>query len=168
MQRGLYLAPFDELADPRLLAELLSVEAFNTLLEAQVLVEEWRIEYNTSGPTAPSADRTPTAYAKSRTANQHAPDPVDQQPGSGQPRTGLTLGTSWSHCCQVGTWSFYWPCHPRAMSSAHEFPESTLGWGLLGQRLCCAVVVDVVGPAGMPAGPDHSWPGAQQDADGLG
>jgi putative transposase len=50
MQRGLYLAPFDELADPRLLAELLSVEAFNTLLEAQVLVEEWRIEYNTLRP----------------------------------------------------------------------------------------------------------------------
>jgi putative transposase len=31
----------------RLRDELLVVEAFNSLLEAQVLVEDWRIEYNT-------------------------------------------------------------------------------------------------------------------------
>jgi hypothetical protein len=31
------------------------VEAFDTLLEAGVLLEDWRIEYDTSGPTAPSA-----------------------------------------------------------------------------------------------------------------
>jgi hypothetical protein len=29
---------------------LLGVEAFTTLLEAQVLVEDWRIEYNTIRP----------------------------------------------------------------------------------------------------------------------
>jgi putative transposase len=39
----------------RLRDELLAVEAFTTLLEAQVLVEDWRMEYNTSGPTAPWA-----------------------------------------------------------------------------------------------------------------
>jgi len=38
----------------RLRNELLAVEAFSTLLEAQVLVEDWRIEYNTLRPTAPS------------------------------------------------------------------------------------------------------------------
>jgi putative transposase len=30
--------------------ELLAVGAFSTLLEAQVLVEDWRIEYNTVRP----------------------------------------------------------------------------------------------------------------------
>jgi len=30
----------------RLRDELLAIEAFNTLLEARVLVEDWRIEYN--------------------------------------------------------------------------------------------------------------------------
>jgi hypothetical protein len=39
----------------RLRDELLAVEAFNTLLEARVLVEDWRIEYNTVRPTAPPA-----------------------------------------------------------------------------------------------------------------
>jgi putative transposase len=34
----------------RLRDELLAVEAFNTLLEARVLVEDWRIEYNTVRP----------------------------------------------------------------------------------------------------------------------
>jgi putative transposase len=33
--------------------QLLAVEAFTTLLEARVLVEDWRIEDNTVGPTAP-------------------------------------------------------------------------------------------------------------------
>jgi transposase InsO family protein len=34
----------------RLRDELLAVEAFNTLLEARVLVQDWRIEYNTVRP----------------------------------------------------------------------------------------------------------------------
>jgi transposase InsO family protein len=34
----------------RLRDERLAVEAFNTLLEARVLVEDWRIEYNTVRP----------------------------------------------------------------------------------------------------------------------
>jgi putative transposase len=34
----------------RLRDELLAVEAFTSLLEAQVLVEDWRIEYNTLRP----------------------------------------------------------------------------------------------------------------------
>ena len=35
--------------------ELLAVEAFSSLLEVQVLVEDWRIEYDTSDPTVPLA-----------------------------------------------------------------------------------------------------------------
>jgi putative transposase len=39
----------------RLRDELLAVEAFNTLLEAQVLVEDWRIDTTPSGRTVPWA-----------------------------------------------------------------------------------------------------------------
>jgi hypothetical protein len=42
--------PYVESFGGRLRDELLSVEAFNTLLEARVLVEDWRIEYNTLRP----------------------------------------------------------------------------------------------------------------------
>jgi putative transposase len=47
--------PYAESFGGRLRDELLAVEAFTTLLEAQVLVEDWRTEDNTTGPTAPWA-----------------------------------------------------------------------------------------------------------------
>jgi putative transposase len=50
--------------------ELLAVEAFNTLLEAQVLVEDWRIEYNTLRPHSALGYLTPTDYANAWTTNQ--------------------------------------------------------------------------------------------------
>jgi transposase InsO family protein len=56
----------------RLRDELLAVEAFNTLLEAQVLVEDWRIEYNTVRPHSALGYRTPAQYAQARTINQPA------------------------------------------------------------------------------------------------
>lgn len=34
--------------------ELLNIEEFGSLTEAQFLTEEWRIEYNTYRPTRPS------------------------------------------------------------------------------------------------------------------
>jgi putative transposase len=54
----------------RLRDELLAVEAFTTLLEAQVLVEDWRIEDNTVRPHSALGYLTPTDYAKTWTANQ--------------------------------------------------------------------------------------------------
>jgi putative transposase len=48
----------------RLGEELLSVEAFTSLLEAQVLVEDWRIEDNTVRPHSALGYLTPTDYAK--------------------------------------------------------------------------------------------------------
>jgi putative transposase len=52
----------------RLRDELLAVEAFSTLLEAQVLVEDWRIEDNTLRPHSALGYLTPTDYARSWTA----------------------------------------------------------------------------------------------------
>jgi putative transposase len=61
--------PYVESFGGRLRDELLAVEAFTTLLEAQVLVENWRIEYNTVRPHSALGYLTPTDYAKAWTAN---------------------------------------------------------------------------------------------------
>jgi putative transposase len=61
--------PYVESFGGRLRDELLAVEAFNTLLEAQVLVEDWRIEYNTLRPHSALGYLTPTDYAKAWTTH---------------------------------------------------------------------------------------------------
>jgi transposase InsO family protein len=43
--------------------ELLAIEQFDTLLEAQVLISDWRIEYNTYRPHSALGGLTPTEYA---------------------------------------------------------------------------------------------------------
>jgi putative transposase len=53
----------------RLRDELLAVKAFNTLLEARVLVEDWRIEYNTVRPHSAIGYLTPTRYAQTWTSH---------------------------------------------------------------------------------------------------
>ena len=60
--------PYVESFGRRLRDELLAVEAFTSLLEAQVLVEDWRIEYNTVRPHSALGYLTPTDYAKAWTA----------------------------------------------------------------------------------------------------
>jgi putative transposase len=62
--------PYVESFGGRLRDELLAVEAFSSLLEAQVLVEDWRIEYNTLRPHSALDYLTPTDYAKAWTTNQ--------------------------------------------------------------------------------------------------
>ena len=42
--------------------ELLVIEQFDTLLEAQVLIADWRIEYNTYRPHSALGMRTPAEY----------------------------------------------------------------------------------------------------------
>lgn len=59
--------PYVESFGSRLRDELLTVEAFSSLLEAQVLVEDWRIEYNTLRPHSALGYLTPTDYAKAWT-----------------------------------------------------------------------------------------------------
>jgi len=60
--------PYVESFGGRLRDELLAVEAFSTLLEARVLVEDWRIEYNTVRPHSALGYMTPTDYTKAWTA----------------------------------------------------------------------------------------------------
>jgi putative transposase len=60
--------PWVESFGGRLRDELLAVEAFSSLLEAQVLVEDWRIEDNTVRPHSALGYVTPTNYAKTWTA----------------------------------------------------------------------------------------------------
>jgi putative transposase len=43
--------------------ELLAIEQFDTLLEAQVLVADWRIEYNTHRPHSALAMLSPAEFA---------------------------------------------------------------------------------------------------------
>ena len=55
--------PFVESVNSRARDELFNVEEFATLLEAQVIVEAWRIEYNTYRPHSSLGDLTPAEYA---------------------------------------------------------------------------------------------------------
>jgi putative transposase len=64
--------PYVESFGSRLRDELLAVDAFTSLLEAQVLVEDWRIEYNTVRPHSALGYLTPTDYAKAWTATHPA------------------------------------------------------------------------------------------------
>jgi len=55
--------PFVESFGSRLRDELLSTEQFDTLLEAQVLIGDWKHEYNTYRPHSSLGWRSPVAYA---------------------------------------------------------------------------------------------------------
>ena len=56
--------PFVESFNGRLRDEFLAVEQFDSLLEAQVLIEDWRIEYNTKRPHSSLGWLAPAAYAE--------------------------------------------------------------------------------------------------------
>ena len=64
--------PYVESFGSRLRDELLAVEQFDTLLQAQVLIEDWRIEYNTRRPHSSLGWLTPAAYAGRLTEDQPA------------------------------------------------------------------------------------------------
>jgi putative transposase len=52
--------------------ELLNIEEFGTLLEAQVVIEAWRVEYNTYRPHSSLGGLTPAKYAERWPINQPA------------------------------------------------------------------------------------------------
>ena len=54
----------------RLRDELLNMWQFDSLLEAQVLIEDWRIDYNTNRPHSAHGGLTPTNFALTWTNNQ--------------------------------------------------------------------------------------------------
>ena len=56
--------PFVESFNGRVRDELLNVEEFHTLRESKIIVEAWRIEYNTYRPHSSLGGRTPAEYAK--------------------------------------------------------------------------------------------------------
>ena len=60
--------PFVESFNGRVRDELLNLEEFATLLEAQALVEAWRIEYNTYRPHSALGGLTPAEYAATWTS----------------------------------------------------------------------------------------------------
>ncbi len=64
--------PFVESFNGRVRDELLNVEEFGSLLEAQVVVDAWRVEYNTYRPHSSLGGLTPAEYAERWTINQPA------------------------------------------------------------------------------------------------
>jgi transposase InsO family protein len=62
--------PWGESYGSRMRDELLSIEVFDTLLEAQVLVADWRIEYNNTRPHSALEMLTPTSYAQAWRTDQ--------------------------------------------------------------------------------------------------
>ena len=62
--------PYVESFNGRLRDEFLAVEQFDSLLEAQVLIEDWRIEYNTTRLHSSLGWLAPAAYAEQRRAEQ--------------------------------------------------------------------------------------------------
>ena len=62
--------PWVESYGSRMRDELLSIEVFDTLLEAQVLVADWREEYNDYRPHSALGMLTPTEYAQQRRTSQ--------------------------------------------------------------------------------------------------
>ena len=63
---------FAESFNGRFRDEFLICEQFDTLLEAQVLAEDWRIEYNTYRPHGSLGDLTPEAFKQRWTETQPA------------------------------------------------------------------------------------------------
>ena len=57
--------PFAESFNARVRDELLNLEEFSCLAEAQILTEDWRIDYNGEHPHSALGYRSPTAFSTS-------------------------------------------------------------------------------------------------------
>jgi transposase InsO family protein len=62
--------PFVESFGSRVRDEVLSVEAFDSVLEAQTVITDWRTIYNHRRPHSSLGRRPPAAYAASLTTNK--------------------------------------------------------------------------------------------------
>jgi putative transposase len=72
--------PWVESYGSRMRDELLSIEQFDSLLEAQVLVEAWRIEYNTYRPHSSPGMLTPTEFAAQHHRGDRSTGTLDPSP----------------------------------------------------------------------------------------
>ena len=145
--------PYIESFNGRLRDECLNTEDFADLLEAQVVLEDWRIEYNTYRPHQSLAGLTPAAYADHWT-QQHQPthpQRLDSQPGPPQPASDMRERTMKETLAEVAGYQC-WACGfaPRDMNGAivesiehfhldHIEPKSEGGSNYLHNRaLLCA------------------------------
>jgi transposase InsO family protein len=67
--------PFVESYNARMRDELLALTEFTTLTEAKVLIEDWRIAYNTERPHSSLGYLTPLEFHRAWT-QQHQPEPA--------------------------------------------------------------------------------------------
>lgn len=65
--------PYAESFNGHLRRELLDMESFNTLYEAQLLIDDWRLEYNHYRPHQSLDYQTPAEYAR-RWRTEHQPE----------------------------------------------------------------------------------------------
>jgi len=70
--------PFVESFGSRVRDEVLSVEAFDSVLEAQTVITDWRTIYNHRRPHSSLGWRPPAAYAASLTTNKSENRPDSQ------------------------------------------------------------------------------------------
>jgi len=64
-----------ESVNSRLRDELLNLWQFDSLLEAKVLIEDWRIDYNLRRPHSAHGGLTPAQFTQNWT-NHHQPQPA--------------------------------------------------------------------------------------------
>jgi putative transposase len=67
--------PWIESFNGRVRDELLNITEFGSLTEAQVVIEDWRTEYNTWRPHSSLGGLTPAEYAAQRTRNNQPEHP---------------------------------------------------------------------------------------------
>ena len=82
--------PYVESFGSRIRDELLSVELFSCLTEAQVLIEDWRIDYNHRRPHSALHMMTPAAFAASFSEPFFGPETNDSWGSGNQPTSDLT------------------------------------------------------------------------------
>ncbi len=70
--------------------EVLAVEAFGSLLEAKIVIEDWRTTYNSIRPHSSLGWKTPAAYAASLTPEAKETTP-DSHSGWTDKRGAVTL-----------------------------------------------------------------------------
>ena len=77
--------PFVESFNGRVRDELLNVEEFGSLLEAEIIVESWRTQYNTYRPHSSLAGLTPVEYRAKWDAEHPTPGTPDPSPTLSKP-----------------------------------------------------------------------------------